>query len=151
MEKQDFDRLKLKQISESLQNKTLVPVEELGGRIKNIREALGMTQKELAKRLKVNQAVISRIEDNIASSSLKTIKKIVKALKCDFSIALSSEVPLEEIIRKKAQEVARKLLSRTHANMAMEKQAPSNSAYEFQLNQLIDKLSQDPGPELWEK
>jgi predicted DNA-binding mobile mystery protein A len=144
-------KLKEAQVSKATQKGTLIPVEKLGQRLKDYREALGMTQAQLAKRLKVRQPVISRIEEDAASSSLKTIIKIAGVLECDFLGALVSRQSAEEKVRRQAERVAKKVISRTYASMAMEKQAPSRRAYTDQLSQLIEELSAKPGPELWEE
>ena len=144
-------KLKETQLSKATQKGALIPVEKLGQRLKDYREALGMTQAQLAKRLKVRQPVISRIEEDAASSSLKTIIKIAGVLECDFFGALVSSHSVEEKVRRQAERVAKKVVARTYASMAMEKQAPSREAYADQLAQLIAELSAQPGPELWEE
>jgi len=143
-------KLKADQISRATEKGVLITIDKLGQRLKGYREALGMTQAQLAKRLQVGQSVISRIEENAASSSLKTIIKIATVLECDFLGALVSRHSVEEKVRRQAEKVAKKVISRTYANMAMEKQAPSGEAYSNQLKQLIEELSDNPGPELWE-
>jgi predicted DNA-binding mobile mystery protein A len=144
-------KLMADQLSRATQKGVLIPIDKLGQRLKGYREALGMTQAQLAKRLQVGQAVISRIEEDAASSSLKTIIKIAGVLECDFLGALVSSHSVEEKVRRQAEKVSKKVIARTYANMAMEKQAPSGQAYADQLERLIEELSAKPGPELWEE
>jgi predicted DNA-binding mobile mystery protein A len=144
-------KLKENQLSNATQKGVLIPIEKLGQRLKGYREALGMTQTQLAKKIKVKQPVISRIEEDATSSSLKTIVRIAAVLECDFLGALVSHRSVEEKVRRQAEQVAKKVISRTYANMAMEKQAPSGQAYADQLGRLIEELSAKPGPELWEE
>ena len=144
-------KLMADQLSRATQKGVLIPIDKLGQRLKGYREALGMTQAQLAKRLQVGQSVISRIEEDAASSSLKTIVKIAGVLECDFLGALVSRRSVEEKVRRQAERVAKKVISRTYASMAMEKQAPSGQAYADQLERLIEELSAKPGPELWEE
>ena len=66
-----------------------------------------MTQRQMSERLKINQSVISRIESNAQSCSLKTILKIVMLLECDFKGAIISNIPLEKLLVSK-QKVAEK-------------------------------------------
>lgn len=49
------------------------------------RKALGLTQNELAKRIKTQQSVISRIEAGNSNITLKTLGDIAKALDTDVS------------------------------------------------------------------
>lgn len=151
MSNKSTKHLKLRQLSDSLTKKTLLPIDGLGRRLRDIREALGMTQTQMAKRLKVKQPVISRLEDNIKASSLSTIIKIAGALELEFMGAFIARVPLEAIIRKQAERAAKRALARTFANMAMEKQAPGQAAYKYQLDKLIKEFIADPSPAIWEE
>lgn len=143
--------LKLKQISEAIKEGRPVPAEKIGRRIRDIREALGMTQKQLSKRLKISQPLLSRIEENAESCAIKTLVKIARGLECEFSGVLVSKEGLEAIIKRRAETKAREMLKRTFATMAMEKQAPTENAYAFQFKKLTEELANNPGPNLWEK
>lgn len=146
----NFEDLKRKQISNAIQKKTSVPIEKIGKRLKDIRISLGMTQKQLAERINIKQSEVSRIEKNAEMSSLVNIERYVKALGLDFQGIFTSEKTLEEIVKEQAEKKAKKILERTFSNMAMEKQAPQDDAYNFQLNKLIEELSSIPNAELWE-
>lgn len=151
MKRSNFKSLKLKQIVAAIERKTLIPVEKIGQRLRDVREVLGMTQKQMARKLKVSQSAISQIEENIESSKLKTILKLARALECEFMGAIVSRVSLEKIIKKHAEKAAKRLLNRIFASMALEKQAPSERSYRYQLKRLTQELAADPGPELWEE
>ena len=149
--KKTSGRLKMRQISEATQKGTLIPADKLGQRLKDYREALGMTQSQMARRLKVRQPVISRIEEDAASSSLKTIIKIAGVLECNFMGVLLSDQSIEAKITRQADKAAKKSIQRAYGNMAMEKQEPSREAYKNQLKKSIEELIDKPGPELWEE
>lgn len=53
---------------------------ELGKILKTVREAKGLSQKELAGLLKMNQAQYSRIESGRTDPSFSAVEKIAKAL-----------------------------------------------------------------------
>ena len=142
--------LKLRQISSLMKARIPINIESLGSRLKDVREVLGITQKQLAKKLKVKQPLIARIEKNSRDSSLNTLSRIAHALECELMGAVVSKEPLEEIIQKRAGMVAKKMLNRTFSNMALERQSPNKGAYEYQLKKLTEELASDPGPELWE-
>jgi len=142
--------LKLKQISSLMKAKTPINIESLGTRLKDIREVFGMTQKQLAKKLKAKQPLIARIEKNSRDCSLNTLSRIANALGCELMGAVVSREPLEQIIQKRAGIAAKKMLNRTFSNMALEKQSPNKEAYSYQLKKLTDELASDPGSELWE-
>jgi HTH-type transcriptional regulator / antitoxin HipB len=53
---------------------------EIGMQVRSLREKAGMTQTELAKRLKVSQQVISRIESGESDNpTVSTLERIAKA------------------------------------------------------------------------
>jgi len=151
MRKARLKGLKIRQLTKSMKEKSLIPINKIGQRLRDIREAVGMTQKQMAKRLKVSQSAISQIEENRETSSLGTILKIAQTLGCEIMGAAVSKESLESIIKKRAEIAAQKTLNRTFATMAMEKQTPSDDAYKYQLKKLIEELIENPGPELWEE
>jgi len=150
MKRSNIKGLKLRQLTEAMTRKTLIPINKIGQRLRDIRETIGMTQKQMAKRLEVSQSAISQIEENRETSKLGTILKIAGALECELMGAVVSREPLEDIIRRRAEKTAKKMLNRTFATMAMEKQTPSEEAYKYQLKKMIEELVGNPGPELWE-
>jgi predicted DNA-binding mobile mystery protein A len=143
--------LKLKQLSAAVKKGRPVPVEKIGQRLREIRQALGMTQKQLAKKLKISQPLLSRIEDKIESCSLKTVARVARALECNFLGALVSQESLEAMIKKQAEKKAQNMVKRIFASMAMERQSPENKAYQYQLKKLTDELAANPNPALWEE
>ena len=50
---------------------------DLGARLKSLREAHGLSQRELAKRAGVSNAIISMIEQNRSSPSVGLLKKLL--------------------------------------------------------------------------
>ena len=58
-------------------------------KIRAARKLKGLSQKELAKRLKISQQVISRIETGRENVSLLTIKKIVESLGAELRLEIS--------------------------------------------------------------
>jgi len=60
------------------------PIDELcqtvGGKIENIRKQKWFSQKQLARKMKVSQQLISRAESGRENISLITLKKIVSSL-----------------------------------------------------------------------
>jgi len=53
---------------------------ELGERVKNLRRKQGMTLKELSKRAEVSMSLLSLIERNISTPTVRTLEKVVRAL-----------------------------------------------------------------------
>jgi transcriptional regulator with XRE-family HTH domain len=55
----------------------------LGERIRKAREALGLSQREVAKRAGISHVQWARVESDENSPTVDTLKKIASALECD--------------------------------------------------------------------
>ncbi|MEW6100874.1 MAG: helix-turn-helix transcriptional regulator [Candidatus Omnitrophota bacterium] len=65
-------------------------LQELAGKIRNARIKKGLTQSDLAKKLRISQQVISRIESGRENISLLTLKKIVDSLGSELHLEVIS-------------------------------------------------------------
>ena len=63
-------------------------LEKVGRNIRDWRKEEGLSQKELADRMKVNQQVISRLERGEDNVSVKYLRRLADALGADVSVAL---------------------------------------------------------------
>ena len=151
MKDKKFKQLKLKQLSDSINKKSLLSIDQITQRLRDIRESLGMTQKQLAKRLNISQQEICKIENNKQSCSLKTINKVASALNCEFKCVIVSNESLEKIIYKQAEKKADQILKRSNANMAMEEQAVEKQSLKFQRQKLVEELASEANSILWEE
>lgn len=57
-----------------------------GSRVAQVRKAKGITQNELARRLKMPQSQISRLERNPDQTTIRTLKRVAKALDVDIRL-----------------------------------------------------------------
>ena len=71
---------------------------DVGARLKQLRQARGLSQRELAKRAGVTNSTISLIEQNSVSPSVSSLKKILDAL----PVSISEFFAGEEIAQEKA-------------------------------------------------
>jgi predicted DNA-binding mobile mystery protein A len=119
------------------------------GWIKAIREALGMTTAQLAKRMTLTQPTIvamerSEVEEKI---QLATLKRVAVALDCKLVYALVPNQPLETMVQDQARKVARRRLRSTDHTMLLENQQTKPADLEAQ----IDAYVQDVNPRtLWD-
>lgn len=122
------------------------------GWIRAIRDTLGMTGKQLANRLGVNQQRIARIEqDEVPGKvTLNTMQKTAEALDCVFVYAIVPRDNLESIVRKQAERVARKRMERSNQMMRLEKQELSETGKARALNAPIDEIVETMPKSLWE-
>lgn len=123
------------------------------GWIKTIREALGMTSKDLASRVGVNQSRIIHMEQAEADGNLKisTMKKIADALEMDFVYALVPRTSLNDMVRDQARLLALKKMERLNHTMRLEMQELSSEEKERALKDMIDKILIDEIKDFWRK
>lgn len=80
-----------------------VPSLELSPLIRQLREAAGLTQAELAERVGTTQSVISRLEsDDYEGHSLSMLNRIGAALNCRLTVGLAPESSEVEAVRESA-------------------------------------------------
>ena len=88
---------------------------KLGERIKNIRIQVGLSQEELAKRMKINRVSLSQIENGQREVSAEEIARLSKIfniptdilldLKQDVKVQLEEKKEIEPKVKKKRQEI----------------------------------------------
>lgn len=62
---------------------------EVGERVRDAREAAGLTQRELAARMGTSQAAVARLETGGTGATLTTLQKVASALDLTVSVELS--------------------------------------------------------------
>lgn len=133
-----------------------VPEEPKNGWVYNIREALGMTQTQLAEKLGITRQSMAELEKSEADGriTLSTLKKVAEVLHCDVRLLLvpkfPSENPLEDSVRKQALEVATKIVNRTALHSELEKQGTGEDFRNKQIQEIADELVRRSNRKLWE-
>lgn len=112
------------------------------GWIRAIREALGMTTGQFAKRLGVSQPRVAALERAEANEvvTLKSLRQAAEALDCEFVYALVPKKPLEDVVRDRARLVAELQLARTNHTMRLENQGVSKQRMERAREALAEEL-----------
>lgn len=123
------------------------------GWIKALREALGITTAQLAKRLGVAQPSAVGLEKAEASKAitLKTLERAARALDCTLVYALVPRKPLESLVQERARQVAGKRLHAISHSMALENQRVLEDDERAQLERLAQQLIDGPGSALWDE
>lgn len=122
------------------------------GWIKAIREALGMTTTQLANRLGVVQSRAVTIEQAEAHGkiTLNSLEKAANALDCRLVYALVPRKALDELVRERAERLAKKRMESTRHSMALEAQGVEAADEQEQLKRMINRLLEKVGSEIWE-
>src|SRR5882724_4913718 len=94
------------------------------GWIKAVREALGMTTAQLAKRLNVKQPTVVRLQQSEAKGTIElaTLRRVAAALDCTLVYALVPNRPLEKMVRDQARLFARRRRAPVEHSMLLEGQ-----------------------------
>ena len=151
----DKDFLRLTQVEESLRpyRNLLRLVPPKRGWVHAIREALGMSNRQLAERVGVDatQSVEDMQEYEVRGTiKLQTLRKVADALECDVVYALIPREPLEEIRRERAKIVARRTLNRVAHSMRLEDQGVSKKTEDAEFNRRVEKLLVGRPRDLWD-
>jgi predicted DNA-binding mobile mystery protein A len=122
------------------------------GWIRAIREALGMSGKQLAGRLQVSQPRVFKLEQGEPSGALtlKTMRQAAEALDCVFVYALVPRSTLEETVRTQARMVAGERLQRVSHTMLLEAQELSMKEQQAFLDDAIEELARETPQDLWD-
>ncbi|MBR0939039.1 mobile mystery protein A [Bradyrhizobium jicamae] len=122
------------------------------GWIRAIRDALGMTTAQYAKRLGVSQPRIVELEksEQGGSVTLNTLQRAAEALGCRLVYVLVPERPLAEVVTKRAAEVAERQSRAIEQTMRLEDQAvEDNQAARALRERAIEDLLKRPA-RLWD-
>ncbi|HIJ95419.1 MAG TPA: mobile mystery protein A [Desulfuromonadales bacterium] len=132
----------------AIAKQTSVPVK---GWVRAIREALGMSGKQLANRLNVSQPRIPKLEqDEVSGSvSLKTMRQAAEAMDCVFVYAIVPRTTLEETVRAQARTVAAARMQSVSHTMMLEAQSLSADEQRASFDAAVDELVLEMPKELW--
>lgn len=125
------------------------------GWIKAVRGALGMTTRQLAKRMGVEQSSVSRLEarESGGSITLERLARVAGAMNCKLIYAI---VPndryqdLEDIIEERARELARQVVRRTEHSMRLEKQGSNDEELAKEVARVTEQVKSTMDSRLWE-
>lgn len=122
------------------------------GWIKAIREALGMTTRQLAKRIGVGQSRAVDIEkaETTGAITLDSLQRAARALDCELVYALVPRKPLEAMVEERATALAKRRVKATGHTMALEDQSVDEEDEQEQVKRLARQLMEKSGSKLWE-
>lgn len=94
------------------------------GWIRAIRDALGMSLRQVAERLGTTAPGVRKLEESEANGtiSLKTLRRVAEALDCVVIYALVPKTSLTAMVDQRAREIALRALGRVSHSMALEDQ-----------------------------
>ena len=112
-----------------------------------------MTTTQLAQRLGVVQSRAVAIEQAEANGkiTLNSLEKAALAMDCRLVYSLVPRKQLDELVRERAERLAKKRMEATRHSMALEAQGVEAADEQEQLKRMIDRMLEKAGSEIWEE
>lgn len=122
------------------------------GWLRAVRDALGITTTQLAKRLKISQPTLSEYEKREVEGTLtlNSLERAAQAMGCRLIYAIVPEDSLENLVRKQAEKVAKEMFSKVEHSMSLEKQEISEEERKLQFEKFVDKVMQESS-RIWDE
>lgn len=123
------------------------------GWIRAIRDALGLTARQLASRMGRTHSVLVRLERSEVADAitLGSLRAAAEAMDCTLVYAIVPNRSLTETARARATSIADAQLSRMHHTMRLEDQALTRDDLAEERNRLIEGILARGGSRLWEE
>lgn len=123
-----------------------------GGWIRTIREALGMTRVQLAKRINVKPQTLADLEAYEATGkiTLESLNRLAKALDCRVVYAVIPSKPLAEVRHDRARTIARRQLERVSHSMRLEAQGVGTRQEKRQFHRMVEQILSGNPKKLWD-
>ncbi len=122
------------------------------GWLRTARKALNMSGAQLARRMGVTRALVSRTEKNELSGgvTLKTMQHMAEAMGYRFVYAIVPETSVHDMVAKRAREKAEEIVHTTSMHMALEAQTLSDEQIEFEIERIQRRILDDMPADLWD-
>jgi predicted DNA-binding mobile mystery protein A len=151
----DINKLQIEQIeAKMLAFKPVMAVSTLPtGWVKAIRLALGMSMRQLANRLGITKQSIQEMElrEKNGSITLNSLREAANALDMELVYGfVPKDGSLENLIDRKARELATRIVSRTSQSMLLEDQKVDYNRYEEAIEDRAQKLRYEMPKILWD-
>lgn len=121
------------------------------GWLRTVRNALGMSGSQLAKKLGVTRARIPQIEQAELSgaATLKSMQAAAEAMGCRFVYAVLPVGTIQDVIAAQAQKKAQALVRRASTHMALEDQALSKDKMAAEVERIAANLVREMPSDFW--
>jgi predicted DNA-binding mobile mystery protein A len=122
------------------------------GWIRALRDALGLTVRQLAQRMGKSHSVVVRLEGSEAADTitLASLRAAAEAMDCTLVYAIVPNRSLTDTARERAATIADAHLARVHHTMELEAQALDRDDLEQQRERLIESILARGGSRLWD-
>lgn len=152
MDKTNSLNLLRKQLDEQLAVERKALNRPAVGWIRTIRQALGISATQLAKRLGVSKQAVANMEraEVEGTLSLTTLRNAAEALNCHLKVVLVPKKSITEIVHDQAIKTATQLVKQTSHHMNLEAQGTAASFQRNQIQQTADELMRTHSKKIWD-
>lgn len=121
------------------------------GWVKAIRESLGMTSRQLAERMGIQQSGVILLEQREADKkiTLETLHRAAQAMGCELVYAIVPKDSLEKIVDDRSKLAAKKILGSTLHTMKLEQQGAGQAETDLHFEELALELKNKLDSRLW--
>jgi predicted DNA-binding mobile mystery protein A len=121
------------------------------GWIASVRQALGMSKTQLAKRVDITRPSLDELESNELKETitLASMRRIADALGCDVQYILVPRKPLEQMIAERAMKKASTKLGRVNQSQALEASALEAASLSGAVVDLAQEYEVNRPADLW--
>lgn len=123
------------------------------GWLRAVRDALGLTTKQFARRLGVSQPRVVALEKGEVDETvtLATLRRAAEAMDCQLIYAMVPNRPLVDMLRERAEAKANEQIDGVNHTMRLENQALTGDDQRRQREILIDQLLRGNLHRLWDE
>ena len=149
-----FQELRVRQLDEALGSlrslRLLRPPTE--GWARAIRNALGMSQRQLAARMGVSTTTAQSAERNEARGKIQidSLQSLAEGLDCELVYALVPRESIQGMLERRATKLAAGMVNRVSTSMELEDQGVSETERQSQVEELARNLLRDRPKIFWD-
>lgn len=112
------------------------------GWIRAIRDALGMTSRQLSQRMGIAETAVSSLEKSELQDSIQigTLRRAAEALQCDLIYAIVPKSTLEDIVQCQAKTLAAHDIAATARTMSLEGQQLPDDVTQSRIDEYAQQL-----------
>ena len=123
------------------------------GWINTIRTTLNMTRDQLGTKLEMTKGAIQKIEEReaLGQITMKKLRDVGQALDMKFVYGfVPKDGSIDKLIKRKSEDLARKIVLRTDHNMKLEDQGISDKKIKESIVDLANEIKREMKKSLWD-
>ncbi|MBI1834340.1 MAG: mobile mystery protein A [Burkholderiales bacterium] len=149
----EFNNLRLEQLQAAVKPYGILLTRRAPSRgwLREIREALGRTERQQATRLGISGSALHKSETSEAEEriSLAQLRKLADSLDCELVYALVPRKPLTEVVHNRATQLAKEEVYGVAHTMSLEDQRPTDERIQKQVSRRAEELLRGKWSKLW--